>query len=107
MHSNESSVIGRDETQTRKCAFSELSEVQFDSAAARGVFTEGTDNFSQADSSQSANNTFSTLPFDPVMLPYVSTLPASISQHSLFTLPKPITVTSTRKTSLDSQGSLN
>lgn len=90
--------------QKRKITFSEISEVAFDPLAVRGgVFTEGTDNFSQIDSAQSACNTSSIeksncgtaattisqlAPFDPVMMPYVNSLPTSISQHSIFTLPK-------------------
>ena len=65
--------------------------MQFDTGAARGVaLTEGTgDNFSQADSANSVYNTSSVeksaggaagpsiaQPFDPVMMPYVSTLPS-------------------------------
>ena len=65
--------------------------MQFDTGAARGVaLTEGTgDNFSQADSANSVYNTSSveksaggvagpsiTQPFDPVMMPFVSTLPS-------------------------------
>jgi len=99
-HSNESSVAGdadfalSSQTQQLKCAFSELSEVQFDPAAnSRVHFTEDAlDNLSQADSAHSIGVEASQTPapaFDTVIQPYLNTLPASISQHSIFTLPKP------------------
>ena len=66
-HSKESSVgddtdyaLGGEElnsAQKRQFAFSEISEVQFESAARGRTFTEGTgDNSSQADSNQSGYN---------------------------------------------------
>ena len=63
--------------------------------------TEGTDNFSQVDSTQSVNGKAAP-PFDPVIMAYATSLPASISSHSVFTLAKPSSVLQVRKPSCDS-----
>lgn len=125
-HSNESST-GRypdfgfqqddtvNSTRPRQASSSQSSsDVQFDSTGARVAFASLTENdaSSAIDSTQSVNNTFTLLngqvpAFEATVQPYLSTLPPQISQHSVFTLPKPSLVTAQRKPTLGSADSSN
>ena len=80
-----------DETNSTACKRKLSSDVDYE-------LNHNTGGFSQVDSTQSGVIAEPTA-FDQVVMPFVNTLPSQISQHSIFTLPKPAFVARARKDS--------